>query len=68
MPLLGLATSTKLNIVKRVMTVECKYSDFIHEYSDCSGKIGSLSKLLHLTVDPTFPPVIQAPRKIPFAL
>ena len=67
-PIIGLTTCKKLNLITRVMTVECKYSDFIHEYSDCSGKIGSLSKLLHLTVDPTFPPVIQAPRKIPFAL
>ena len=68
MPLLGLATSTKLNIVKRVMTVECKYSNLVNEFSDCFGKIGNLSKLHHLTIDPNCQPVIQAPRKIPFAL
>ena len=67
-PIIGLSTCQKLNLVTRVMTVECKYSDLINEYSDCFGEIGSLSKLHHLTVDSTFTPVIQAPRKIPFAL
>ena len=70
-PILGLAMCKKLNLISRVMTVECKYnkySSLINEYSDCFGEIDELSKLHHLTVDPNFSPVIQAPRKIPFVL
>ena len=50
------------------MTVECKYLNLVNEFSDCFGEIGSLSKLHHLTIEPNCQPVIQAPRKIPFAL
>ena len=50
------------------MTTECKYYDKINEYSDCFKDIDSLSKIHLLTGDPKFPPVIQAPRKIPLAL
>ena len=67
-PLLGLNTCKKLNLVNRVMTVDCEYSSLINEYSDCFGEIGSLSKVHHLTIDGNFSPVIQAPRKVPFAL
>ena len=67
-PLLGLNTCKKLNLINRVMTVDCEYSSLINEYSDCFGEIGSLSKVHHLTIDGNFSPVIQAPRKVPFAL
>ena len=67
-PLIGLNTCKKLDLINRVMTVDCEYSSLINEYSDCFGEIGSLSKVHHLTIDGNFPPVIQAPRKVPFAL
>ena len=67
-PLVGLNTCKKLNLINRVMTVDCEYSSLINEYSDCFGEIGSLSKVHHLTIDGNFSPVIQAPRKVPFAL
>ena len=67
-PLLGLNTCKKLNLINCVMTVDCEYSSLINEYSECFGEIGSLSKVHHLTIDGNFSPVIQAPRKVPFAL
>ena len=66
-PLVGLNTCKKLNLINR-LTVDCEYSSLINEYSDCFGEIGSLSKVHHLTIDGNFSPVIQAPRKVPFAL
>ena len=67
-PLLGLNTCKKLSLINRVMTVDCQYSNLIHEYTDCFGEIGSLSKVHHLTIDGNSSPVIQAPRQVPFAL
>ena len=67
-PLLGLNTCKKLSLINRVMTVDCQYSNLIHEYTNCFGEIGSLSKVHHLTIDGNSSPVTQAPKKVPFAL
>ena len=41
----------------------------LHEYQDClSDKSGKLPIKVHLEIDPSVPPVVHPPRKIPIAL
>ena len=41
----------------------------LREYQDCfSDKPGKLPTKVHLEIDPSVPPVVQPPRKIPIAL
>jgi hypothetical protein len=64
-PILGLNTSNKLNIIKRIHAVSEQH---FFETFDCFGEIGTLPGFHHITIDPTVQPVIQPPRRIPFAL
>ena len=41
----------------------------LHDYKDCfSDKFGKLPNKVHLEVNPSVPPVVHPPRKIPVAL
>ena len=37
-------------------------------FQDCFGEIGKLPGVHHITIDPTVPPVVHPPRKLPIAL
>ena len=65
-PVIGLQACQRLNLVKRIDTNS--NSDFINEYSDCFGEIGTLNTTHHIFTDPDVPPVIDACRKVPIAL
>ena len=44
MPILGLATSEILNLIKHISVANVSDEQFLSEFSDCSGEIGTLKK------------------------
>ena len=70
-PILGLPTSEKLNLIKRVMVVDnvqnC-YQDLLAKFSNCFGELGMLPREYHIMLKDDVKPVDMPPRKIPIAL
>ena len=64
--LLGLKTSTDLNLIKLVRSIDASES-LLDEYSDVFEGLGDLGEH-HIEVDPTVKPVVNPPRKVPFTL
>ena len=70
-PILGLSTCENLNLIKRVMTVKSKEEqlpDFISDFDSCFGELGTLPKVHKIVIDPSVPPVVHPPRRVPIAL
>ena len=70
-PILGLPTSEKLNLIKRVMVVENVqnlYQDLLTKFSNCFGELGVLPREYHITLKDDVKPVVMPPRKVPIAL
>ena len=67
-PIVGLKTSSHLNLIKRVMNItkeKIVLPEFLKEYNDCFGEIGCLRETHHIVIDPEVPPVIHPPRRLP---
>ncbi|XP_060070555.1 uncharacterized protein K02A2.6-like [Ylistrum balloti] len=54
--------------LKDTQTSTLTHNDITTRYSDVFEGIGKLEGKYHLVVDPTVPPVVHAPRKVPIAL
>jgi hypothetical protein len=67
-PIIGLKTCEQLNLIKRVISITDVVPDFTEEYQDVFGDIGCLHGEYHIKVDPSIPPVVHPPRRVPFAL
>ena len=71
-PIVGLKTSSELNLIKRVHDVKKLSSTFpdyiVNEFSDCFGEIGCFPNTHHIVTDPTVPPVVNPPRRLPISL
>ena len=69
-PILGLNTCDKLNLIKKVYQISHDVnSDSIQdEFSDCFGEIGCLNKIHHIEIRDDVKPVVVPVRKIPYAL
>ena len=70
-PIIGLKTSQKLNLVKRIHNINKKSNkipDYLLEFSDCFGTLGCFSKTHHIYTDPDVKPSVNPPRKVPLAL
>ena len=69
--ILGLKTSEKMNLFKRINTVkESKNHNFdmtslIKEYSDTFGALGCLEEAHHIEIDPHVEPIVSPPRRVP---
>ena len=70
-PILGLPTSEKLNLIKRVMMVDnvqnC-YQDLLTKFSNCFGELGMLPCEYHIMLKDDVKPVVMPPRQSPIAL
>ena len=67
-PILGLATSENLNLIKRVLNIDTTDTDFLTEFSDCFGQISFLPGTHHIVLKDNMTPFIHAPRRVPVAL
>ena len=67
-PILGLTTCSHLNLIKCIMHVEKDMHEIMTQpLQDCFGEIGKLPGVHHITMDPTVPPVVHPPRKLPIS-
>ena len=67
-PVLGLATSESLNLIKRISAVNVSDEQFLSEFSYCFREIGTLKNTHHLQIKDNVTPVVTPVRKIPLAL
>ena len=67
-PILGLKTSSNLNLIKRIMKIDSHAQDYFDSYGDCFGELGILPGVHHIVTDPSVPPVVNTPRRIPIAM
>ena len=68
-PIIGLNSSKQLNLIKRILSISnSQKRNFLNEYTDCFGEIGTLPQVHHITVDQNITPVVTPVRKIPIAL
>ena len=67
-PILGLATSESLNLIKRISAINVSDEQFLSEFSDCFGEIGTLKNTHHIEIKENRTPVVTPVRKIPLAL
>ena len=67
-PVLGLATSESLNLIKRISVVNVSHKQFLFEFSDCLGETGTLKNTHHIEIKANVTPEVHPIRKIPLAL
>ena len=67
-PILGLKTSSNLNLIKKVVKVDSHAQDYFESYGDCFGELGTLSGVHHIVTDQNVPPVVNTSRRIPIAM
>ena len=70
-PVIGLNTSSKLNLIKRVLKIKQDIGDlpdYLHSFSECFGEIGCLSRTHHIEIDPSIQPRVNPPRHLPISL
>ena len=68
-PIIGLETSIKLNLIKRIChVVNQQIPVYLEKFSSCFGKIGKLKYPHHIVIDKNIKPVINPPRRLPIAL
>ena len=67
-PIIGLNTSTKVDLIKRVMQINSPLPNYLKEFRDCFSDIGCLPGKHHIVIDTNHPPDVNPPRRIPYTL
>ena len=76
-PIIGLKTSERLNLVRRVFKANTSeleddaefFVDYIpDDYLDCFRDLGTLNRTYHKELKDNVQPTVVPPRKVPFAL
>ena len=57
-----------LNLIKRISAINVSGEQFLSEFSDCFGEIGTLKNTHHIEIKDKVTPVVTPVRKIPLAL
>ena len=69
LPIIGLNSSKQLNLIKRILSISnSQKRNFLNEYKDCFGEIGTLPKVHHITIDQNITSVVTPARKITIVL
>lgn len=68
LPILGLETCQRLNLIKRVETSNGLLSDISMHHNDIFGEIGWLYGEHYIKIDKNAVPIIHPPRRVPYAL
>ena len=66
-PIIGLSTSEKLGLIRRVQNVN-RSKSVESIYQDCFNEIGCLSQTYHIELDPNITRAVIPPRKIPHSI
>ena len=67
-PIIGLSTSTKLNLIKRVIWINPPLPNYLKEFRGCFSDIGCLPWKHHIVIDTGHPPDVNPQRRIPYTL
>ena len=67
-PVLGLDTSEKLSLIKRIMAIDTELPESLAEFEDCFGEHGCLPEVHHINLKLDVTPVVHPPRRIAYAL
>ena len=68
-PILGLKTSTQLNLIQQIMKIEKEeIPNCINKFDNSFGNIECLGEKYHIVVDENVPLVVNPPHRIPVAL
>ena len=69
-PVIGLKTSSQLNLVKRIEIIKNHNGipQYLDKYSDCFGALGCFKQKHKIVTDPNVPPIINPPRRIPISI
>ena len=66
-PIIGLETCQRLNLIKRVETLNWSGANLIPN-QDAFGEIGCLSGERHIEIEENATPVVYPPRRVPYTL
>ena len=67
--ILGLNSSKQLNLITRMLSIaNSQKCNFLSEYKDCFGEIGTLPKVHHITIHQNITPVVTPAKKNPIVL
>ena len=67
-PILGLQTSSRFQLIKRIESVTRSMPNYTNGFNDCFGELGKLPKVHHITMKNNAVPMIHPPRRIPIAI
>ena len=55
-------------LIKHIMAIDTELPESLAEFEDCFGELGCLPEVHHINLKPGVTPVVQEPRRIPYAL
>ena len=68
-PIIELNSSEQLNLINRILSIyNSQKRNFLNEYKDCFGEIGTLPNVHHITIDQNITPAVTPTRKFSIAL
>ena len=67
-PILRLATSKSLNLIKHTSVVNLSDEQFLSEFSGCFGEKGTLKNTHHIEIKDNVTPKVTPVRKVPLPL
>ena len=68
-PILGLESSSRLNLIKRINSIDStRTNDYLQEFQNSFGELGTLPMPYHIVTDPSIPSVIDACQNVPIPL
>ena len=69
-PILGLRTSTRLDLIRRIAAINKKSGipTYLNRYLHCFGPLGCFEQKHKIIVDPNVSPTVNPPRRVPISI